>query len=413
VVVRRVVHRMPGLVVADDVFEVPFDHSRPDGERIEVFAREVAAVGGEERPWLVFFQGGPGHESPRPTSKSSPPWLERALEDHRVLLLDQRGTGLSTAATHETLAGLAPEAQAEYLAFFRADSIVRDAEVIRGELESPPWTVLGQSFGGFCVTCYLSLAPEGLRRALVTGGLPPLDAGPDDIYRATYRRVIGRCVDHYERYPEDRDRLHRLLDRLRTDDVLLPDGDRLTVRRFRQLGQMLGMSDGSEKLHYLLEMPFGYAFLHDVQAEDPFSRNPIYALLHEAEYSAGEPTRWSADRILAELPELEDETMLFGEMVYPWMFEDYGALRPLRDAAHLLAEREGWPPLYDGERLRSNEVPVAAAVYANDMYVERVFSERTGEAIKGAHLWLTNEYEHNGLRVDGASILGRLLELSS
>ena len=31
--------------------------------------------------------------------------------------------------------------------------------------------MLGQSFGAFCVTCYLSLAPEGLREAFLTGGL--------------------------------------------------------------------------------------------------------------------------------------------------------------------------------------------------------------------------------------------------
>ena len=52
------------------------------------------------------------------------------------------------------------------------------------------------------------------------------------------------------------------------------------------------------------------------------------------------------------------------------MFEDYGALAPLREAADLLAERE-WPRLYDPERLRANEVPVAAAIYADDLYVER------------------------------------------
>ena len=70
-----------------------------------------------------------------------------------------------------------------------------------------------------------------------------------------------------------------------------------------------------------------------------------------------------------------------GEMVYPWMFEDYGALAPLREAAELLAAHE-WPRLYDGERLEANEVPVAAAVYAEDMYVERVFSEATAARIR-------------------------------
>ena len=99
-----------------------------------------------------------------------------------------------------------------------------------------------------------------------------------------------------------------------------------------------------------------------------------------------------------------------GEMVYSWMFEDYGALAPLREAAELLAAHE-WPALYDGERLEANEVPAAAAVYAEDMYVERVFSEETAARITGLRMWLTNEYDHDGLREDDR-VLDRLIDLA-
>ena len=77
----------------------------------------------------------------------------------------------------------------------------------------------------------------------------------------------------------------------------------------------------------------------------------------------------------------------------------------------LLSERE-WPRLYDGAVLAANEVPAAAMVYAQDMYVERTYSEETASQIAGMRLWLTNEYEHNGLRADGARILGRLIDLA-
>ena len=404
-------HRLPGLIVADHAFELPVDHARPDGETIEVFAREVAALDGRDRPWLVYFQGGPGHEAPRPEPKS-PDWLGRALEDFRVLLLDQRGTGRSTPVTHETLSGRSPQEQAAYLRHFRADSIVRDAELIRAGLGSPPWSVLGQSFGGFCVTCYLSIAPEGLREALITGGLPALDKNADDIYRATYKRVLDKNRAFYERYPDDRDRVRALIDRLESEDVRLPEGDPLTVPRLRALGNALGMSDGFERLHYLLERPFGYGQLKAIQDDLPFVTNPIYALLHEAEYTDTGPSRWAAQRVLAEFPEFEDQTLLTGEMVYPWLFEDVAPLRPLKEAADLLAGAGDWSKLYDAERLRQNEVPAAAAIYAEDMYVEREFSERTAATIRGLRTWITNEYEHNGLRVDGARILGRLLALA-
>jgi hypothetical protein len=93
------------------------------------------------------------------------------------------------------------------------------------------------------------------------------------------------------------------------------------------------------------------------------------------------------------------------------MLEDYGALRPLRKASQLLAERQ-WPSLYDPDQLARNDVPVAAAIYADDMYVDRVLSEDTAARIRGLRVWLTNEYQHDGLRIDGERILDRLIDLA-
>jgi pimeloyl-ACP methyl ester carboxylesterase len=401
--------RLPGMLVIEHSFEIPLDHRDEAGPQITVFAREMADPDGRERPFLVFFQGGPGFEAARPTRlPSSPGWLDRALSEFRVLMLDQRGTGRSTPVA--TLDGLRPEEQARYLTHFRADSIVRDAEWIRRALDVDRWSVLGQSFGGFCVTTYLSLAPEGLREALITGGVPPLRHPIDEVYARTYARTLERNHRYFRRYPQDRQRVSRLR-RLLTDDVIaLPCGDRLSWRRFRQAGVMLGMSDGAERLHYLLELePDSRAFLHDAEAAVAFARNPIYAILHEASWADGDTTRWAAQRLLPE--EFEHSDLFTGEHVYPWMFEEYGALSGLREAAHLLAAHE-WTRLYDADVLGSNEVPTAAIIYAEDMYVERAFSEETAAHASGARAWITNEYEHNGLRVDGRRILGRLIDLA-
>jgi pimeloyl-ACP methyl ester carboxylesterase len=399
-----------GLILTEHEFEVPLDHAAAGGERITVFAREVADPDGRERPLLVFLQGGPGSEAPRPTRHpSSPGWLDRALTEFRVLMLDQRGTGRSSPIG--ALPGLTPAAQAAYLTHFRADAIVRDAEHIRRELGVERWSVLGQSFGGLCAMTYLSIAPEGLREAFVTGGLAAIGPRIDDVYRATYARTLERCRRYYERYPGDRERVRALHEHLEAHDVRLPSGDRLTGRRLRLLGNLLGMSAGAEELHYLLELPVDApAFGHDVDAALGFARNPLYAVLQEACWADGGATRWAAERLLP--PEYEDDVTLFtGEHVYPWMFEELAALAPLREAADLLAARE-WPRLYDAERLAANEVPVAAAIYAEDMYVERAFSEETAAHIGGLRPWLTNEYEHNGLRADGARVLGRLIDLA-
>jgi pimeloyl-ACP methyl ester carboxylesterase len=400
---------LPGLVAIEHSFEVPLDHGNEAGERITVFARELADPDGRDRPLLLYLQGGPGFEAPRPTRKpNGPGWLDRALRDFRVLMLDQRGTGRSTPVG--TLAGMTAQQQADYLAHFRADSIVRDAEWIRHELGVERWSVLGQSFGGMCVITYLSMAPEGLREAFVTGGIPALGPRIDEVYSRTYERVLERNRRYYQRYPADRERVRSLHQRVDDDVVKLPSGDRLTWRRLRQLGHMLGMSDGAERLHYILELPpDSPAFLHDVEDAVGFARNPIYAVLHEASWADGGTTRWSAERVL---PSAFDAPDLFtGEHVYPWMFDDYGALTSLGGAADLLAAR-AWPRLYDDDVLRQNEVPTAAAIYVEDMYVERTLSEETAAQIRGIRTWITNEYQHNGLRVDGERILGRLIDMA-
>jgi pimeloyl-ACP methyl ester carboxylesterase len=402
-------HRLPGLVLTEHEISAPLDHARPDGPQISVFAREVADPDGRDKPYLVFFQGGPGFEATRPVSSPrAPGWLDRALKDYRVLALDQRGTGRSTPVGW-TLPGT-PQEQAEYLSHFRADAIVRDAELLRQALGVDRWSVLGQSFGGFCVTAYLSLAPGGLREAFITGGLPVLGPRVDDLYRATYERMLERNRRYYARFPEDRERMRALVARLDAEDVRDSAGNRLTARMLRTLGNKLGMSGGYEELHYVLELPpDSPGFRHDAGDHLGLSRNPIYALLHEAGWADGGVTNWSADRLRPAVYDEQPE-LFTGEHIFPWVFEDIAALAALREAAELLAQRE-WPRLYDEDALRANEVPVAAAIYTEDLYVERAFSEETAALIRGLRPWVTSEYDHNGLRADGERVLSRLIDL--
>jgi pimeloyl-ACP methyl ester carboxylesterase len=364
------VRRIGDLVLTEREFAVPLDHAQPDDASIIVFAREVASRDGLERPLLVYFEGGPGMEARRPNvTPLEPSWLERALRDYRVLFLDQRGTGRSTPVG--SLPDMTPAEQA----------------------------------------AYLSIAPEGLREAFTTGGLPPVGVHVDEVYRHTYPRVLERNRRFYARYPDDRARVTEVERRIAAGAVTLPSGDVLTVRRFRQLGPLFGMADGFERVHAILERPpDSPAFLCDVEAALAFSRNPIFAILHEASYADGCVTGWSAERMRP--PEFDDDPELFtGEHVFPWMFEDYGALRPLQEASKQLAEHER-PRLFDPGRLARNEVAASSIVYADDMYVERTLSEATAASIRGLRTWVTNEYEHDGLRVDGGRILDRLITLA-
>lgn len=425
-------YRQPGVVLTDRRFTVPLDHDDPTGETIELYAREVVA--GEKAqqnlPWLVYLQGGPGFGANRFVGR--PAWLGRALKEFRVLLLDQRGTGHSTPANRQTLPLRGgPAEQADYLTHFRADSIVRDCEAIRPRLTGgAPWTVLGQSFGGFCAVNYLSTAPEGLAAAVITGGLPSLDAHADDVYRAAYPRIERKVAAHYARYPQDVERARRIADHLLHHEVTLPNGYRLTVEAFQTLGILLGGGEGSHRLHFLLEEAFvrtpngpalSDAFQEEVQGLLSYAGHPLYALVHEAIYGQdARPTNWSAERVRTEFPQFDaaktlagDGPLLFtGESIHPWMFETDPALRPLRETAELLAARTDWTPLYDSARLAANEVPVAAAVYHDDMYVDTAHSLDTARSIRGLRTWVTDEFEHDGVRAGGPRVLDRLLALA-
>ncbi|APU12760.1 MULTISPECIES: alpha/beta fold hydrolase [Actinoalloteichus] len=419
-------YRSPGIACVDHSIEVPLDHDDPTGEEISVFGREVVASGNEnaDLPWLLFLQGGPGGKATRPAPAAT--WLRRALREYRVLLLDQRGTGRSTPANRQTLARFDSGDQvADYLRHFRADSIVRDAEAFRRHLIGDrPWSVLGQSFGGFCTLTYLSIAPEGLAAAFVTGGLVGLDAGPDEVYRALYPRVLRKNTEYFARYPQDESIVRSVFDHLAEHEVLLPTGERLTPRRFQTLGIEFGKTSTFDRLHYLLEEAFvaspggrdlSDTFRHGVNDSVSFATDPLYALLHESIYCQGGASLWSAHRLRREFPEFdldEGSSVRFtGEMIYPWMFEEDPALVPLRAAAEALAARTDWPSLYDHDTLSHNTVPVAAAVYHDDMYVDRELSLQTAEQVKGLRTWVTNEHEHDGLRMD-PGVLDRLIAMT-
>ena len=43
-------YKVPGAVLIEREHTVPLDHAKPDGEKITVFSRELAAPDGRDRP---------------------------------------------------------------------------------------------------------------------------------------------------------------------------------------------------------------------------------------------------------------------------------------------------------------------------------------------------------------------------
>ncbi|KAJ3565185.1 hypothetical protein NP233_g7803 [Leucocoprinus birnbaumii] len=361
------------------------------------------------------------------------------IDSKQILWLDQRGTGLSTPLTPDTLPARikTDEEIADYLKHFRQDNIVRDCEAIRhvilGHKENPEdrkWTLLGQSFGGFCIITYLSYFSEGIKEAFLTGGLAPLVNDPDAVYGSLVQRVIKRNEIYYAKYPKDIKRVRDIVAYLEINDVVLPNGGRLTPNRWQHLGIDFGMSGGIDRIHQLVfrasrELEtigkIGYKTLQSIQQAQSYDGNPLYAILHEAIYCQGQSSRWSAERAISQHAQFSwahvkglgsSELLLFtGEMIFSSMFDDYANLRPWKKAAELIAQTT-WGPLYDLEKLAQNEVKVSAVTYFDDMYVDFNFAQDTASKIKGTEQYITNQLFHDGVREDCKDVMKRLFQLS-
>lgn len=414
------------LITKQHFFDLPLDHNNTSSDTIRVFAREVYQPASEHKdlPYLVYFQGGPGFGANRPMGNDG--WIKRATQEFKVLLLDQRGTGLSSPINYQSLAHLSPEQQAEHLTFYRADSIIQDAELIRKQLIGDnKWSIIGQSFGGFCVLKYLSDAPQSLNEAYITGGIPSLELPAEDVYKATYQRVQQKNNDFFKRFPDAQQRVNELAKLISEEPVYLATGEQLTVEMLQATGINLGVEQGPETLYYLLEQAIiddgktryiNPLFLTHFSTLLDFNTNPIFAILHESIYCQQQASQWAAHRVRAQFDEFNYQVgrdlKFTGEMVYPWFFEQFNNLKPLQQAAEILAQKQDWSMLYDVEQLANNSVPVAAAIYSEDMFVEMKYSLETAAKVNNLTYWLTSEYEHNGIRMDGEHILDKLISLN-
>ncbi|NMN01458.1 alpha/beta fold hydrolase [Bifidobacterium panos] len=414
---------VPGLAVEDHSIDVPLDWSacQPGqdvaGETIKLFYRVVAAPEHvhDDLPLLVFLQGGPGDSGPRPLSPASDGWIEEAIKHFRVILPDQRGTGRSSRVDTHVMKTMDGAQGAAYLKHFLADSIVRDFEHLRlSEFGGARWVTLGQSYGGFLTLTYLSLFPRGVAASFTTGGIPHVPADATEVYRHTFPRMVAKTKQFYERYPQDVERMASVADKLEAGDIALPNGDPLTVQRLQCLGSDFGMKPSFERVHWILDDAFldgdGSADV-DARLSDEFlakvmdatSSRPLYWPLQEFIYANGEldePIRWAAQRVRDDTAEFDTgrrPLMMTGECVFPWMFEQESALRPFKPAMDALMEDTHFGTIYDVEQLARNEVPLQAAVYFDDMYVDSGMQLDTLSRVGNSHYWTTNEFEHDGL----------------
>lgn len=102
-----------------------------------------------------------------------------------------------------------------------------------------------------------------------------------------------------------------------------------------------------------------------------------------------------------------------GEMIFPFFFDDFAMLRPLKEAANLLAQKNDWPDLFDLDVLRSAQVKVSAITYVDDMYVDSDLAQATANHLKDCKQYITNSWLHTALGSHSKEVVDRLMTLSS
>jgi pimeloyl-ACP methyl ester carboxylesterase len=198
--------------------EVPEDPSAPGGRRIQINAVVLPALGTDRREPLLVLQGGPGFPGTRLARTFSR--REVLRRHHDIVLVDQRGTGGSSALScaslgrHEFLGVLLPSDHLETcrarlaehadLALYTTGTSAHDLEALRRALEIDAWSVYGISYGSRVAQAYARRYPAQVQRVILDGVVRPPTAAtacsrPAD--RASERAERGRPAAALWRWP--------------------------------------------------------------------------------------------------------------------------------------------------------------------------------------------------------------------
>jgi len=186
---------LPGLThpARCGVLEVPENPGRPTGRKLPIHVAVIPATGPHPQPDpIVLLSGGPGEESISAGHEYAELFAE-LRNDRDILLVDQRGTGLSGALTCHLYAGkntagllrdvFPPEAvkrcarelathadlsQYTYLHF------AGDLERIRRALGYGPLNLFALSYGTRAAQVYLRAHPQSVRTVYL-GSVVPID----------------------------------------------------------------------------------------------------------------------------------------------------------------------------------------------------------------------------------------------
>jgi pimeloyl-ACP methyl ester carboxylesterase len=173
---------------------VPLDHTGRTPGRLRL---QVAAADNVRGPKgvLIFLPGGPGVAGV-PLISGVAQRLPELARTHRLVMLDQRGTGefgaincpeLQQQVVSSDVAPHTPEAVRECgdilgpeRRFYRTDDVVADLELLRRALGVEKMTIDGVSYGSFTAARYALAHPERVRKLVLDSVWPHVDPQRDE-----------------------------------------------------------------------------------------------------------------------------------------------------------------------------------------------------------------------------------------
>ena len=258
---------------------------------------------------------------------------------------------------------------------------------------------------------YLSLAPHGLREALITGGLPPLGPRIDEVYRHTYRRALERSRRYYSRHPRDLRRRPRAPAapgaRGRPPALRRPaDGAPAAhagqpARHERRRG---GAAPPARAAAGLPRLPARRRRRHGRRAQPPLRRAARGLLGRRRRARPGPPSACCPTTTPASRSSSRPSTSSRGcsRRSAPWRRCARPPACSPSGSGRDCTTRSSWPPTRSPWRPRS--MPTTSTCRGSA-------PRRRPPPSRGLRPWLTSEFEHNGLRAAGDRILGHLLDL--
>ena len=232
-----------GFATRCGYISLPQDLASPQGSRVEIFYTVIESRSQQPKPDpLVYLVGGPGSSGTRLLQTSFRAYLRAFADQRDIIVIDQRGTGLSNPplycrealyrldeilqSHHADHAGLMLEILSDChrrlsakdinFASFHSVSIARDIAYVMLALGYEEWNLVGVSYGTRLALVMMREYPELLRSVILDSVYPP----QADIYVDAYYHgeralelLFAACrasASCDERYPDLETRFYEL-----------------------------------------------------------------------------------------------------------------------------------------------------------------------------------------------------------